>query len=122
VTTRYGKDADSRIADPADSSRVFSWLICESYDDKGNGLVYEYQREDSARIFEDAEGVTTVPARERNRTRQSRSAITYLKRIKYGNPTPNRDGQWNATDPTQISGWLFELVFDYDEGHCEDLP
>src|SRR5262245_38469571 len=27
ITTLYGKDANSRIADPADSGRVFSWLI-----------------------------------------------------------------------------------------------
>jgi Salmonella virulence plasmid 65kDa B protein len=36
VTTLYGKSAGSRIVDPADSMRVFSWLICESYDDRGN--------------------------------------------------------------------------------------
>src|SRR5262249_31624377 len=31
VTTLYGKTAESRVADPADPARVFSWLICESY-------------------------------------------------------------------------------------------
>ena len=36
VTTIYGATAASRIADPADPARVFSWLICESYDDTGN--------------------------------------------------------------------------------------
>jgi hypothetical protein len=38
VTILYGKDTRSHIADPAaaNPSRVFSWLICESYDDKGN--------------------------------------------------------------------------------------
>src|SRR2546422_1001687 len=30
VTTHYGKTAESRIADPADATRAFSWLICES--------------------------------------------------------------------------------------------
>ena len=43
VTTFYGKDNDSRISDPDDPLRVFSWLICESYDDKGNAIVYEYR-------------------------------------------------------------------------------
>ena len=47
VTTLYGKDNNSRIFDPTDPSpanptRVFSWLICESYDDKGNAIVYKY--------------------------------------------------------------------------------
>src|SRR5437870_7385414 len=50
VTTLYGKDNNSRIFDPADPAptnptRVFSWLICESYDDKGNAIVYEYAAE-----------------------------------------------------------------------------
>src|SRR5689334_9907024 len=44
VTTLYGKNPSSRICDPvtARRSRVFSWLICESYDDKGNAIIYEY--------------------------------------------------------------------------------
>ena len=35
-----------RIADPRRSRAIFSWLICESYDDKGNAIVYEYKRRD----------------------------------------------------------------------------
>jgi hypothetical protein len=35
----YDKTAESRISDPADGSRAFGWLICESYDDKGNAIV-----------------------------------------------------------------------------------
>ena len=27
--------------------RIFNWLICESYDDKGNAMVYAYAIEDS---------------------------------------------------------------------------
>jgi len=42
ITTRYGKSPASRItdSDPDKSTHVFSWLICETYDDKGNALVY----------------------------------------------------------------------------------
>jgi Salmonella virulence plasmid 65kDa B protein len=43
VTTFYGRSAESRIADPADPSRIFSWLICRNYDDKGNAIAYEYK-------------------------------------------------------------------------------
>jgi hypothetical protein len=50
VTTWYGKRAESRIADPADPTRVFSWLICESCDDKGNAIAYEYKAEDSTGV------------------------------------------------------------------------
>lgn len=40
ILTLYGKDGHSRIADPGDPTRVFSWLICETRDDKGNAVVY----------------------------------------------------------------------------------
>ena len=30
--------------------RIFSWLICESHDDKGNAVVYEYKPEDGAGV------------------------------------------------------------------------
>jgi hypothetical protein len=35
ILTVYGKDASSRIADPSNPKRVFTWLICETRDDKG---------------------------------------------------------------------------------------
>src|SRR5262245_39567640 len=44
VTTWYGQDEKSRIVDPHDGTRVFSWLICRSYDDKGNAVVYTYTK------------------------------------------------------------------------------
>ena len=44
------RTADSRDRRPAPiPTRVFSWLICESYDDKGNAIVYEYKAEDDDR-------------------------------------------------------------------------
>jgi len=41
ILTVYGFDADSRIADPDDPTHVFSWLICRSYDDRGNAVAYQ---------------------------------------------------------------------------------
>ena len=133
ITTLYGKDNDSRIFDPAEldkddpadlgkahPTRIFSWLICASYDDKGNAIVYEYQSEDSQRIFEDPRGQPVALAHERNRNDATRSVNRYLKRIKYGNRTPNRDVDWKAKDPTQIDDWMFEAVFDYGEGQYAD--
>ncbi len=127
VTTLYGRTTESRIADPADPSRrIFSWLICQSYDDKGNAVVYQYQSEDSQRILEDPQGQSVALAHERNRDDASRSANRYLKGIKYGNRTPNRDAvTWQATDPADLldADWMFEVVFDYGEGHySEDVP
>jgi hypothetical protein len=60
VLTVYGFDAESRISDPSEPSRVFSWLICQSYDDKGNAIVYHY-------VPENAHGVDLMKANERNR-------------------------------------------------------
>lgn len=116
ITTWYGKTENSRIADPEDKTRIFSWLICQSYDDKGNAIVYEYECENS-------NGVDTTQAHENNRTENTRSANRYLKWIKYGNLKPNRDlTTWQATDPTELEKWMFEVVFDYDDGHYEKLP
>lgn len=115
ITTIYGKTAESRVADPADAKRVFTWLICASYDDKGNAIVYQYAKENG-------ENVDRTQANERNRVR---TANRYVKRILYGNRTPNRDATtWQATDPTLLEGdtWMFEVVFDYGEGHYEELP
>lgn len=81
VLTLYGKDANSRIADPANRLRIFSWLICETRDDKGNAVVYEYKAEDGA-------GVDPRRAHERNRGDSDdarRAANRYPKRIRYGN-------------------------------------
>ena len=61
VTTWYGRSSNSRIADPANPEHIFSWLICESHDDKGNVSVYRYREEDST-------GVKQFQAHERNRT------------------------------------------------------
>ena len=60
ILTIYGKDAESRVFDSTDASRIFSWLICETRDDKGNGVVYEYKREDG-------KGIDCSAACERNR-------------------------------------------------------
>jgi len=100
TTTSYGRTADSRIADPRDPRRVFSWLICESHDDVGNRVQYEYKAEDS-------QGVDLSASHERNREDADRSAQRYPKRIRYGNRKPGG------------GPWLFEVVFDYGEHEGE---
>jgi Salmonella virulence plasmid 65kDa B protein len=104
VTTLYGQTAESRIADPSEPTHVFSWLICESYDDKGNAIRYGYKSEDKGKSV----GINTAQAHERNRTPESRSTNRYLKRIQYGNPTPRQANE----DLSQRKDWLFEVVFD----------
>lgn len=111
ITTWYGKTEASRIFEPSDKTHIFSWSICESYDDKGNVIVYEYQREDDR-------NVVTSQANERNR---SRSANHYLKRIFYGNHQPYPPSLSVNTTPPSRGNWYFEVVFDYGE-HDEDNP
>ena len=110
ITTLYGKRDDARIADSADPTRVFTWLICESYDDKGNAILYRYKPEDDANIDQ------TAPY-ERNRLISKQFAQRYLKNIRYGNRTPREAGE----DLSLRDDWLFEVVFDYGE-HDEAAP
>lgn len=128
VTTWYGRTAESRVADPQEPTRIFSWLICETYDDKGNVIVYRYKAEDSERIFEGAHGGSEALAHERNRTAVARTAQRYLKRIRYGNrqaylPVLDATNPWpepvGANAPDGSSDWLFEVVVDYGEHDTE---
>ena len=121
VTTIYGQTNASRVIDPADPdplhpTRIFSWLICQSYDDRGNGVVYAYTAEND-------DGIDVTRASERNR---QRSANRYLSRIRYGNHAPNRDAKtWRATTPRQLpdDGWMFDVVLDYGDGrYTEAAP
>jgi RHS repeat-associated protein len=125
ILTLYGKDAGTRIADPQDPLRVFSWLICETRDDKGNAVLYDYKREDGA-------GVDLARACEQNRGHRNdvrRTANRYLKRVRYGNRTPlldaggRRPRLLSELPPLQVqnAGWMFETVFDYGE-HDADAP
>src|SRR5712692_8341454 len=111
ITSIYGKSASSRIADPEDDSRVCKWLLEESYDDKGNVILYEYKQENSDNID------PSLP-QERNRLANSAGfANQYLKCIKYGNKTPRK------ADDTVFppDNWSFHVVFDYGE-HDRDNP
>ncbi len=122
VLTLYGKDANSRIADPDNPHRIFSWLICETRDDKGNAIVYEYKAEDGS-------GVDVTQAHERNRSDRNdsrRTANRYLKHILYGNQTTllNNAGQrppFLTAAQRQNTNWMFEVVLDYGE-HDVDAP
>jgi hypothetical protein len=115
ITTWYGKTSESRIADPADPSHLFGWLICESYDDKGNVVSYQYKPEDS-------EGVNLTQAHERNRTDLSRSLKRYLKQVYYANRTPNFPTLTQAAPVPLPTDWCFQLVLGYGEHDLKTPP
>jgi RHS repeat-associated protein len=105
VTHIYGQSAATQIVDPKDPSRVFSWLLEQSSDDRGNIVQYQYRAED---------GVGVDPTKLSERSRFNRktgsppvftaTAQRYLKRALYGNSAPG-----------QPTDFLFELVFDYGD-------
>ena len=116
LLTLYGVDASSRIADPLTPGRIFTWLLCETRDDKGNVVLYRYKGEDGV-------GVEIGRTHERNRGQANdprRSANRYLKRIHYGNRVPLLDAAGQRPrflDAAAVAGanWMFEVVFDYGE-------
>ncbi len=100
ITSIFGFGDESRISDPEDETRVFEWLLEESFDGKGNVIRYEYKREND-------ENLDPSLPQEKNRLAAEKFALRYPKRIKYGNQTAH------GTD------WHFEVVFDYGEHHAE---
>ncbi|QEA39651.1 toxin [Pistricoccus aurantiacus] len=127
ILTLYGHDANSRIADPLDASRIFSWLICESRDDKGNGIRYLYKKEDGDYQLRPGQADPFNQVHQRNRGLASdsrRTAQRYLQRVLYGNLKPLLDAQGrrprylsdlpNPPSDTDAD-WLFEVRFDYGE-------
>ena len=108
TTNWYGLSAADRVADPTDPTRIFSWLISQCYDDKGNAMAYAYKAEDS-------QGVDLGACNERNRTDLTRSAQRYTKTISYGNRTPYFPDLSAAAATPLPTDWCFTVVFDYGE-------
>lgn len=113
VLNVYGSTAAARIADPEQPERVFSWLLEETRDDRGNVAHYAYKAEDGAGVDAGTPSESSrFAATSRGGRRFLATAQRYLKRIRYGNRTPIARG---APLPEAGDAWLFELVFDYGE-------
>ena len=120
ILTVYGDDPDSRITDPLNAAHIFSWLISQTRDDKGNAVLYRYKAENG--LFADLRKTN-----ERNRgplNDPRRGANRYLKHVYYGNRMPLLDEEGHRPrflDQTQIDTqiasheWMFEVVFDYED-------
>jgi RHS repeat-associated protein len=115
VTTLYGFEAGSVIVDPTDPARIFSYLMCRAWDDKGNTMSFAY-------VADDGTGVDMYQAHEANRTPAIRGTQRYLKSVRYGNSQPyfpnwSADGQETPLPP----GWYFQVVLDYGD-HSTTSP
>lgn len=102
-TSIFGKTAQARIADAANPTRIFEWLLEETFDAHGNHSCYHYKAEND-------EGIQNTLA-ENNR---QQTANRYLSSIQYGNDKPiNRSLLLYPTIDDLL--WHFEVVFDYGE-------
>ncbi|WP_223470261.1 MULTISPECIES: SpvB/TcaC N-terminal domain-containing protein [unclassified Pseudomonas] len=85
----FGKNPQSRRADPQQASRVGEWLLEESLNTRGEHILYQYTGDTSAQ--------------------------RYLSHVRYGNFKADADLYlWKVSQPTAVQ-WHFELVFDYGE-------
>jgi RHS repeat-associated protein len=115
VTTLFGLDDLSRIADPKKPGHIFAYLIRRSFDDKGNAIEYTY-------VAEDDRTVDKTAAHEINRDEAARTTQRYVKSISYANDTPyipNWDGQADPTAPP--AAWRYKIVLDYGD-HAPAAP
>ena len=101
TTSIFGKTENSRIFDPDNPSHIFEWLLSETFNPKGDRIIYEYKSENTDNVAD--------TLHEQNRTQ---TANKYLKTIKYGNVEPFRPLQ-ERRDSSEV--WHFEVVFDYGE-------
>ena len=113
ITSIYGRTAAARIADPQKSDRVYEWLLEETFDAKGNHMLYEYVQEDAA--------LQLPGIHEHNRSYTQ----AYIRRILYGNTPESLDAARKSgpirtatdhTNPleTRERHYLFEVLFDYE--------
>ncbi len=107
VTSIYGDSSNSRIQDPNNANRIFSWLLCKTYDNKGNITEYHYKKEDNNNVGTQLSEV---------QRKQNDQPQLYIKKILYGNQT-----MYSPGDITFEGDFLFKIVFDYGE-HDYDQP
>jgi len=121
ITSIYGRTATARISKPENDKHVYEWLLEESFDAKGNHMLYEYAQEDSA--------LPLPGIHEQNRS----YTCAYIRRILYGNTPENLAVERKAgpirtaTDhssplATRERHYLFEVLFDYQAPFTTELP
>jgi len=108
ITSIYGENAASRITDPKNPNRIFSWLLCKTFDSKGNITLYKYKQEDNDNV---PNTLSEVQRRENIQPQK------YLKQILYGNKKMYPEQKANPT----AADFLFKVIFDYGE-HNLDNP
>jgi len=99
VISVYGQSQDSRLGDPNDPARVFSWHLERVFDGAGNITLYTYKREDD-------QGIEAGDPHDGPRLGQPQAQL-YPHEIFYGNRTPF------AGDIPPDEDFCFSTRFDY---------
>ena len=109
VVRIYGSDSSCRVADPADeTNRVFSWLLREVVDDRGNRIVFEYITDSDGNLAPNAAAIYDQQRAGDGADALSPFTQRYLSKVWYGNATPHAVGD-TAND------FLFVVAFDYGD-------
>lgn len=95
-TSIYGKSCTARIYDPADESKIFKWLLEETFNDKGDHQLYTYWT--PKKDIENREN----------------GAQRFLSTIQYGITTP-WEGSILLFPIDLMPSWRFQIAFDYGE-------
>ncbi|MCL2132511.1 MAG: hypothetical protein FWH36_08725, partial [Lentimicrobiaceae bacterium] len=118
IVSVFGFNAQARIADPDNPQKIFSWLLEESWDTKGNLMRFSYKQEDDENVEKSCyekhrlappKGGGQFPSLGGVRV----GANKYLKEIAYGNETMCLSP---LSELSNYSGdFHFRLLFDYGE-------
>ncbi|HEY3437350.1 MAG TPA: SpvB/TcaC N-terminal domain-containing protein [Actinotalea sp.] len=116
LATYFGLDDASRLADPADPTRVLQWLPSLTVDNLGNCCVYEYASEDLA-------GYAPAPHDANRRRGSAPFTHRHLTAIRYGNHTPfspDEDAPYRPGPPPAPADFRFTAAFDYGQLDPDD--
>ncbi|MGK7948390.1 MAG: SpvB/TcaC N-terminal domain-containing protein, partial [Xenococcaceae cyanobacterium] len=101
ATSIFGKTENSRIFDPETPSQIFEWLLSETFNAKGDRVVYEYKSEYTDNVPNTLHEINCT-----------QTANKYIEKITYGNVRPFQPLQQELEETDQ---WHFEVVFDYGQ-------
>ncbi len=104
IISIYGYNSSTRISNPESPEQIFEWFLQESYDAKGNHIVYCYTQENTSTALAN--------------TARDSSSNRYIDRVCYGNDQPYTAGSMivnlSAQEFAKIE-WHFEVLFDYGQ-------
>lgn len=122
LTSIYGRTSQARIVDPNNENRIYEWLLQETFDAKGNHILYEYAR--------DHPDLDLGLIHEENRSYCQK----YIRRVYFGNLPrdengnellyedgvtkigPQREGLNHLDQISKTNRrYAFEVVFDYGD-------